>query len=513
MIPSNTPLRGRASYQESVAFGTVSFGAVLFVALVGSVVIARIYGVTVIGAFALAAAPVVIVAFLSSAREQAALVRELSTLEPRAPRVTALFAAVYCFSSVLTILVGGLGLLITGVLFRGPLHHPELVLPATANLVAYIVVTNTTWNLDAILTAFRAGRELFWVRLAQSLALLGFGVAGGLAWGTVWGLVLATAASSLTGLIHRLFLIRRYMRLSIDRRELRRGFDALPDLVRFGIKVTPGIIATALCQEVGVWVLAATGSLVAVGAWSRAWGLSVRFLELPSRVTEVLFPTLVARHREADHEGFDRALVDSARYSVTGLMLLAAAGGGAASALMALFGPGFGRAAPALAITLTVPALFAISSIQRHALYAVSRPGLTTVSGLVRLGVTIGVAVPLTIDLGPTGTALALVAGVIAELGCMYRATNMALEAPLHHLWPGRELLAVPMAYTSGFLTSRGLVDVAPAPIRIVVALAGGAAVYVAIFALAGGINDRDRERLTKIFLQIRQRRYLPTEA
>ena len=43
-----------------------------------------------------------------------------------------------------------------------------------------------------ILSAYRAGRELFWIRLFQALSFLLLALAGGMAWGTVWGLVFAT---------------------------------------------------------------------------------------------------------------------------------------------------------------------------------------------------------------------------------------------------------------------------------------------------------------------------------
>ena len=92
----------------------------------------------------------------------------------------------------------------------------------------------------------------------------------------------------------------------------------------------------------------------------------------------MLFPTLVERNYQSDHEGFDRALVDSLRYTAVGLLLPAAAGAGAAYGIMDLFGPGFAAASVALAILLLMPALATMTAIQRHALFAVDRSESTS---------------------------------------------------------------------------------------------------------------------------------------
>ena len=86
----------------------IALSAVL--SLVTAVVTARIYGIQVMGEFALAFAPTGIVWVLSSVREQPALVRALAPLAPRDPRATGLFAAVFGFSFVLTLTALAAGL-------------------------------------------------------------------------------------------------------------------------------------------------------------------------------------------------------------------------------------------------------------------------------------------------------------------------------------------------------------------------------------------------------------------
>src|SRR3954454_3306726 len=147
------------SYSRSLSYGALSFGAIAVLGLASSIVTARIYGVNVVGRFALAFAPASALWFLSTVKEQAALVRELTTLPRRAPRVTGLFYAVFAFSMALTIGVA----LIVGVgmwfVYHGPVDHPGIFVPALACLLGYTFITNVGWNYDGVFSAFLAGRQ------------------------------------------------------------------------------------------------------------------------------------------------------------------------------------------------------------------------------------------------------------------------------------------------------------------------------------------------------------------
>ena len=278
--PSPGPTARRASYREGAGFGALSFISMGVLGLVGSVAIARVYGVQAIGEYALVMAPTNAVWYLSSARERPAFVRELAMLEPRSPRITALFWAMLAFSAALTLAVSLIAAVIIYFVYRGPIGRPELFAPAVAYLATYLVVLNTAWNVDAVFLGFRAGRELFWIRLHLSLAFLAVAVACGIISDSVWGLVIANLASALTSLAHRLVTVRRYMRGTVSRHELRNGFRTLPDLIRFGLKIVPGSIATGVMNEIGTWALAVTGAIWGwvpttgrrhlLGAWARS---------------------------------------------------------------------------------------------------------------------------------------------------------------------------------------------------------------------------------------------------
>ncbi len=223
---SGGDLRAQAahgSYRAGFAFGILSFLAVAVFGVVSTIATARIYGVHVIGQFAIASAPVATLWVVSTAKEQAALIKEITSLQPRHPRVTQLFAAVFTFSCGLTVAMALVVAAVSVLIFRGPLHHPGLVRPMLVSLAGYTIVTNTGWNIDSIFAAFVAGRQLFWVRLHETLSFVAIAVTLGLLWHSVWGLVVATIAASFTALIHRAIAVRKFVRARLDREAYRKG--------------------------------------------------------------------------------------------------------------------------------------------------------------------------------------------------------------------------------------------------------------------------------------------------
>lgn len=498
---------GHGSYRAGFTFGIMSFLAVAVFGVVSTIATARIYGVHVIGQFAIVSAPVATLWLVSTAKEQAALIKEITSLQPRHPRVTQLFAAVFTFSCGLTVvmalIVGGVSVLV----FRGPLHHPGLVAPMLVSLAGYTLVTNTGWNIDSIFSAFVAGRQLFWVRLHETVSFLVIAMALGLLWHSVWGLVVATIAASLTALVHRVIAVRPFVQARLSRVAYREGMDALPGLLRFGLKITPGGIAQGVSQQVGIWAIALVAPVGIVGAYSRAQNIPERLQQVNYRIVEVLYPTLVGRRARGDHSGFDRALLDTTRYALIGMLLIASVCGGAAHGILSVFGPGFARAAPAFALLIAFPALATITSAQTQALWSVDRPGLTSVTSIARVSATVALTVLLTPRLGIVGPAIALLAGYLLEMAWKTVVLLPFLSGPLHEIWPARQRLAVPVAYACGFAASRGIERLAPSLGGLLLALAAGSVVYVAALCVSGGTNERDRERVSELIDDARARR------
>ncbi|MGH2964486.1 MAG: lipopolysaccharide biosynthesis protein [Solirubrobacterales bacterium] len=493
----------RPSFSNAFGFGALSFAVSGVLALGSSILTARIYGVTVIGEFALAYAPTGAVWFLSSVREQPALIRLLAPLPLRSPKVTGLWVPVFLFSTGLTLVACGIATLATYFLFHGPIDQPHLFLPAVVSLAGYLLFTNPAWNIDGVMSAFRAGRELFWIRSHQLASYLVLAAVLSIFLPTVWGLILATVGSWVTSLMHRLVVAHKWIRWSVPMEEIRSGFRVLPEILRFGLKVTPGSLATGVSDQVGTWILGAFGSLAAVGAWNRAWALSQRFIELNYRIGEMVFPTLVERHVGEDRRGFDRALVDSQRYVAAAMLLPAAVGGGAAVGIMDLFGPGFGRASTALAIVLLLPAIATMSTIQADALLAVGRPLATTWLAGIRLAATVPLTVVLTLSMGVTGAALGVTIGFTLQLAVQFGVLRAHLSQSLLHLWPRRQLAGLVIAYAGGFAVAHVIDAATPGLIGLLASLAAGSLAYAVCMLVVAGILPRDRDRASAIVQRV----------
>ncbi len=488
------PIQARASFREGFGFAAISAAVGGVIGIVSSILIARLYGIEVIGQYALATAPMGIVWFFSTVRERPGLIRALNPLAPRSPEITGIFAAVLAFSVALTAVVSAVGAGITYLLFNGPIDQPELFGPAVACLGGYLVVINTGWNLDGAFSAFRAGRQLFWIRLHQAVAFMVFAAAANLIADSVWCLILAVLAAALTSLIHRIISVRRWMRLIVPASELRAGLRTLPEILWFGLRVTPGSLADGASAEAGTWILGLFSSVATVGAWNIAWTLGKRTLDLNIRLAEMLFPTLVQRWAADDRRGFQRALTDSTRYAVTVMLLPAAVAGGASDGVMGLFGPGFSRASDALVLLLFVPALATTMIFQTQALLAVNRPTLTSVLSVVRLVVTLSASVGLTIAIGITGTAAAVVLGFAVQLVAQFRYVAGHFEETIFEYWPHRQIIALVPAYLVGFAAARLLDTAIAQPAGLLAALLVGSAAYATCVLLIGGVLPRDRE-------------------
>jgi O-antigen/teichoic acid export membrane protein len=365
-------------------------------------------------------------------------------------------------------------------------------------MAGYAIVTNTGWNIDSIFSAFVAGRQLFWVRLHEMLSFLAIAIVVGSIWHSVWGLVIATIGASLTALVHRAAAARRFVRARLSYDGYRRGMQALPALLRFGLKITPGGIAQGVSQQAGIWAVGSVAPLALVGAYSRAQTIPDRLQQVNFRVVEVLYPTLVGRRAKGDSTGFDRALVDTMRYALIGMLLIAAVCGGGAHAILGLFGPGFGRAGGAFALLIAYPALAVLASAQTQALWALDRPGLTSVIALARLCLTIGLTVVLTPRVGIVGPAIGLLAGFLLDIACKLAALRNHLSGSLRRSWPIAQRFALLAAYICGFAATRGCGQLFGSASLLPSLLAGTAAYTTALF-LAGGIDQRDRDRLSEM--------------
>ena len=209
----------------------------------------------------------------------------------------------------------------------------------------------------------------------------------------------------------------------------------------------------------------------------------------------MLLPTLVQRRAADDSEGFNRVLVDSLRYASFGLLLPAAVGGGAAEAVMHVFGAGFGSASTALRWLLLVPLLQTLISIQGTALVASNRPLLTAGVQILRLTMTVATGVVLTLAFGLAGMAIAMAAGVLVPF-CVYLVIlRLVLRIPLMTRGGYRQIAGLAAAYLSGFGVSDVIQSRLSGALGLAVALLVGSVVYIAVGIGVGGTMSQDRER------------------
>lgn len=453
-----------------------------------------------IGQFALVAAPAGLLWFISNAGEQVAAVRFLVGLRPRDPRITGIFFVVFGFSMMLTTAVG---LVITAgsyFLFYGPLDHPGLFAAATVNTVGCILISNPAWNLETPFTALMAGRELFWIRLAQPIVFIVLAVGLSFVDANVWALVIATIGSWSVSLIHRLIAIRPLVDLRPRSAEIREASALLPEILSFGLRMVPGMLAGGITSEVGVWILGAGRSVAAVGAYSRAWNVIRRFIEANWRVGEMLYPSLISRRDAGDSIGFARASIDTMRYVVVLSLLPAAVGGGGADRVMSVFGPGFSQASTALAILLLIPGLALLQAVQEFILLARERPTTVSIASVLELAAAVIFTVALTPSMGINGPAVGLLVSYVVGVLFQGWLLHGTYGAPLRSFFPARYLAGAVVAYAVAFAVSRLLANAIGGEVIALAAIAiVGTLAYLVTLLLVARPLPRDRERFRSL--------------
>ena len=477
-----------------MAFGAASFTASVVIATASALATSRIYGISVIGEYAIVAAPWTMVNMLSTVSEQAGFVRLTASLQPRAPRVTAIFLVMLGFSFSLTAAVAAIVTGISVAVMRGPLHRPGLVVPAVVIVAGYLVIDNTSWNIDAVFSTFRRGRELFIARLVQYLTFLGLGVGLAAVTRTVWGLTFATVGGFAAALITRLLLVNRVMARSRERGSLRRSMPELRMMVSFGSRVTPGVIAQGLASQLDVWVLGSVSGVRSVGAYSRADGLASKLSEVAWRVNEILYPTLVRHHDAGDHAEFTSVADQTLRLTAAALFLPAAIAGGVARPVLTLFGPGFDRADTTMAVLFVAYATTVVAQILGPAILAVGRPGAQSLTSGAGVATMAALVYPMARAWGGTGIALASLTGAVVMLLGRYwfvRTRVITDHAAFH---PTRVAAGAMTSWLAGFGVSRLIVLAVPGFGGALLGAVLGAPAFVGI-ALATRLVTR-RERL-----------------
>jgi O-antigen/teichoic acid export membrane protein len=480
----------RQTHRRGLSYAVSSFMVNGVIGLVGAVITSRIYGVDVMGEYALVVAPWLILITLSSVAEQVALVRELAGLPAKSPRVTGLFLPVLGFSFLLTLVVGSIVMGVTVALFRGPTNQPQLVLPALGVVLAYLFFDNTSLNLDGVFSAFRAGRELFIGRTVQLAGFPVLAIALASVDKSVGMLTLATIGAMALSLLVRLVFARRYLAIRASGSAVREGIGDLPELLRFGAKVVPTQLVTGMADQASTWVLSALLPISAIGGWARSYNLANRLQEAGWRINEILYATLVQRHRDDDSAGFCDVLARTTRITGVVILLPASVAAGAAEGILQIFGPGFDEAAGAFAVLTFTVGVGVIAMGQGIALVAAGKPHLYSVVGVSRAVVGLALLVPFAV-VGETvgaATALAVAMGVQMVLTAFFLVRRIG-RASLPHVGP---MIGLVIAAGIGFAGSRCADVLLDRLGGTVVALGVGSVAYAVVIWL-GVLHPEER--------------------
>lgn len=416
-----------AALDRGMRWASAGAGANVALGVASALVISRVYPPAVLGQFALAFACVTLLSQLSSLSEQAALVRVLSLEAPRSASGSGVALSTMGMSIVLTTVMAFVVAVAATLYLRHAADGAELVLPALVMLGGYLLIENLSWNLEAVLSAYRAAGALTVARLLQSAVLFAGSVGFAVLQRSVWALVGAYLLAAVTTLLWRAYHTRRYLRLRVPREDLRAGLRQLPSIVRFGLSVLPGSLAQGMTQQLSLWILGATAPVSVVGVYSRAQGITVRISDANYRFAAVMYPSFVRQSTLEGDGGLMSGVGRALRGPFTLVAIAMAAGAGAAHSALRLLGPEYVSAEGALSFLLAAAALGLADTIAGEALTARNSPRTASLGSIAGLVVAASIVVPLAGGHGATGAAAALCAGTatsaMVKFGALGRCT------------------------------------------------------------------------------------------
>jgi O-antigen/teichoic acid export membrane protein len=462
-----------ARYAEGVKFSAYDGITTVVLGLVSAVLLARVFGAEVLGAFAVASLLTGAFGTVSNVREGMGLVRELTRYEPRTPQARALLWATLGFSAALTVAMLAPFAVLAVYLIRDVFDRPELVEPFLLLVGLYVTVQNTGAVLSAPLVAYRAGRPLWISRTAMSLALIGGAIAcWALGTTTVYGLIAATAAGALAALAVELRALRRLTGLAVGPRDLRWGVGQMPRIISFGLRAAPSNYTETAINYADTAVLAAYVPLAPLGAYNRAYGLFQRETSFVMSLSRLYFPTLCSLHAKHDLAGMRRVYRLTARYLILLMVPVGAWLAAAAPAVMGAFGSDFQQAATALAILGAVAAVNTYGKLSGAVSAAAGRPGRISIATTVGAAVNVGLCFLLIPNGGLTGAALANLVGFGATTLLSMRFGARELETSIAGMLEPRYLGRLALACVPMTLAIAPLRDLdAALPIAVVLAL------------------------------------------
>jgi len=473
-------------YVSGARWSIIDAGTSLVLGLASAILLARVFGATTLGAFAIASLLTGSFGLVANVRQQGGLVRELTRHEPGSPESRALLWVTLVFSAgLMALLFAPFGALAI-VLLNSAFDRPELVGPFLLLAAGFLVLDNTSFNLTAPLAAYRDGRAVWLGRTTQVVATVAAALTcAALDLRSVYAIVGCNVFAAACGVVVRLWSVARLTGLRCSRADLRWAVGRLRAILSFGLRQAPTNYTETAIRYAGTTILGLTVPLAALGAYNRAYQLFERAAAVPVQVSGLYFPTLCAMFVRGDRDGMARVYRLTVRYLVLvllpGVTWLAVA----SPAVMALFGPGFEQASAALAVLGFAVVVDTYGRLAGGVSSAANQPGRISIITLIGALTNVGLCLALIPPFGLVGAASATLGGfavatvVSAVLAartlhrpvawmyepgflvrlCLACGLMAALLAPLHAL-PGRlvwMLLAAPFALAAGLVLARPL--------------------------------------------------------
>ncbi|MEQ6901076.1 polysaccharide biosynthesis C-terminal domain-containing protein [Nocardioides sp. YIM 152588] len=418
--PESAPDSGDQGFLKR-ATNIAMFGSFANIALglISAVVISRIYGASILGEFALAYAAIAALSVITTLGEDVALVRLLAVEPPRSVKGSGIALATISASLGVTVVLLPVVAVGTAIYLRDAADVPQAVGPMLALLGGYLLFDKLAWNLDGVLSAYRAAGPLATARILNSLTLTVASAALAVVTHSVWAITFASLIASVVSLGYRLWQARPYLSWRAGRGGFREGWREVPGLYKFGLTVAPGALAIGFQSQGLLWILGALAPIAVVGAFSRAQSIAIRIFDVHYRLAAIIYPSLVKRLHEDRQAGsglggFVYDIVATLQRTFVPLFVGLCAAAGASRTGLTFFGEDFLPAEGALAILLVSGGVAALTMVFSQALNALGRTVVVSVGWVLAMLLTIALAVPLSREYGATGAALAYLVGLVA---------------------------------------------------------------------------------------------------
>lgn len=312
--------------------------------------------------------------------------------------------------------------------------QPELTALIMVAPLTMVFTGFSSPRIYALQRQFRFGATLWTV---QGAGLLGtaFTIALGFALQSVWALMWGTIFEAFVRCVLSFILCPIRPRLRFDP-------DARRDLFRFTRGMAGLSVLTLVIMQADTFVLGAVVPATELGLYTMAIALAAFPLSIFSKVVQPLVVPILALHQE-DMGGMRRMVLTLSRLVwLFGLPMAVILAIVSESLLVVVYGRAeFASAAPAFSLYSCFIVVYMASMVTFSVYLAIARPELQRRFTILRAALVVVMIYPLSVWLGGTGAALALLISMIgamaAQLFTLRRITGLGILSYLGSMRAG----------------------------------------------------------------------------